>query len=654
MRVSGPFRRREAVPDRGDRLVHPSEIFERAGPMEMDVSIVRGGHRRLGVPLERGFVFTVPGVFLGDPVEAEGIAGVGVEHGEEFGESVWLGHVRIVRILAAGGNPGVVAVSAKGSTDAVWMAYARIMIRSSNLVAGLPGICLVLAVLMGCEPSYAPRQVIDLRPRTLEIDNHHGGTRRVSIHHDGQWYQSFGPSIEVIDPEDGLRIARIDHKPWGEIGPISDMIVTEDSEPELVVVHAGDRLVRYQLTNPRRPLLVEEIDAETLGIEPYLLSQEGGRVWASGRGGAVRIDRPGITLLSDEGEGAVVGRVVASGDGLAASVGRRILSVDDGRYLGAASELQSLPSELASEIELPGGVVFILRGNEASTVGIMGGDFRERDNKVFPVPIFAARVLDGRLWAVMPVEIVTWPIENGGRLGAPVFIPIKGARDIAMLRENYYAVGGTFGRAIYRLMADGQGDADTFFAVERTPGRVTMAVGDGRRVLAGSEEGSWLYKIGGSVELSDRALRNNAGQVDEITLSWCDASIEEDGAILRVEPIEGETFEWSPPREGLVYTLEVAGEYLFVGHDDGLECFGYRDGGVIRIGGVWMEGPVAWLFRPRVGDDVAFVSAFGGLGTVKVVADPDSDSTLIREVRRDEAQKVESQMRRDAGMPPIR
>ena len=534
------------------------------------------------------------------------------------------------------------------------MAYPRIMIRPLNLVAGLPGLCVVLAILGGCEPTYAPRQTIDLRPRTLEIDNQHGGTRRITIHYEGQWYQTFGPSIEVIDPKDGLRIAKIDHQPWGEIGPISDMLVTEGPEPELIVIHAGDRLVRYQLTNPRRPLLDEEIDAETLGIEPYLLSQNGGRVWASGRGGAVEIESPGSLILPQESAGEVVGRVVATGQGLAASVGRRIISVADGRYLGAASELHPLPEALAAEIELPDGMVFILRGNAASTVGIMGADLRQRDHKVFPVSIFSARVLSDRLWAVMPDEIVSWPIERGGGLGSPIFIPIKGARDIAMLRENYYAVGGTFGRAIYRLKADGNGDADTFFAVERNPGRVTMAVGDGRRVLAGSEEGSWLYKIGGSVELSDRPLRNNAGQVDEITLSWCDASIEEDGAVLRVEPIEGETYDWSPPRDGLVYTLEAAGEYLFVGHDDGLECFGYRDGGVIRVGGVAMEGPVAWLFRPRVGDDVAFVSAFGGLGTVKVVADPDADATLIREVRRDEADKVERKMRQEAGMPPMR
>ncbi|MEE2972907.1 MAG: hypothetical protein VX672_07265, partial [Planctomycetota bacterium] len=162
-------------------------------------------------------------------------------------------------------------------------------------------------------------------------------------------------------------------------------------------------------------------------------------------------------------------------------------------------------------------------------------------------------------------------------------------------------------------------------------------------------EGSWLYRIGGDVELSERVLRNNAPPVESLTMSWCDAAVEEDGRLLRITPVQGEVLEWSPPRRGAVYTIEAAGDHLFVGHDDGLECFGLRDGVVTRIGGVRLEGPVAWLFRPRVGDDIAFVSVFGGLGTVTVIPDPDADPSLVREVRSDEAAKVEEEMRREAG-----
>lgn len=524
--------------------------------------------------------------------------------------------------------------------------------RSFGLPAALTPLVtlLALAAMVGCEPTYAPRQTIDLRPRILEIENHHGGTRRITLHFGEQWYQSFGPALEVVDADDGLRITQLEHAPWGEIAPITDMVIHE--QRELLVCHAGECIVRYDLSNPRRPRMVEEIPAETLGIEPYLLSSEGGEVWVSGRGGATILDSPGFLVLGDLPGDPIVGRVVPSGEGLVAAVGRRILAVDDGRYLGAASDLRSLPPDVAEATGLEGGLAFVLRGSQASTVGILGPDLRERDSKVFPASMFAVRILEDRLWAVMPEELVTWRIAENGRLESPIFIPIKGARDIDRLRENYYAVGGTFGRAIYRLKADGSGDADSFYAVERSPGRITMAVGDGRRVLAGSEEGSWLYRIGGDVELSDRVLRNNAPAVEALTMSWCDASVAEDGRLLRITPLEGEIFEWSPPRRGAVYTIEAAGDYLFVGHDDGLDCFGYRDGGVTCIGSVRLEGPVAWLFRPRVGDDVAFVSAFGGLGTVTVVPDPDADPSLVREVRRDEAAKVEQEMRQEAGMAP--
>lgn len=505
-----------------------------------------------------------------------------------------------------------------------------------------------LGAFVGCDTTYAPRQTIDLRPRVLEVVNHHGGTRRVTLVHEDVWYQSFGPEIEIIDAGDGLRISAIESAPWGEIPPISDMVIAGD---ELVVVHARDRVVRYTLENPRRPIPVAETAADVLGIEPLFLSLVDGAVWVSGRGGAVALDAPNVKALEDPPGEDLVGRLVSSDGGLAASVGRRILAVDGGAYLGAATDLRPLPPEVATRIGVEGGFTYVFTGSRATTVGIMGGDLRVRDKEVFPTTIHSVRVLGDRLWAVMPTELVTWPIEDGGRLGQPQFIPVKGARDVGMLRDNYFAVAGTFGRAIYRFKADSTGDADEFLAVQRSPGRIERAITDGRRVLAGGVEGNWLYRIGGSIELSDRPLRSTTDQVDSVTLAWGQAGIDEDGRVLTIEALGLPPFQWSPTGTGTIYTLETAADHVWVGHDHGLVVFGLRDDAVTETGRIVMEGPVAWLFRPRVGDEVAFVSVFGGLGTAEVVPDPDADPNLVRQVRPEEVEDAAAEMRDAAGRP---
>jgi hypothetical protein len=643
----------EPGPHRGDGVVPTVERLQRPGPVVVDVTVVRIGGGGPLVPADGGAVLAAARMFLRDAVQAERVLRVGFEKGEQSCESIGIGHVEIVdperavcKVTAVDVDP-VIRSSTMTRREAFVIpgSLHGIRRRAVVLLSGLVG----AAGLLGCETTYAPRQTLDLRPRVLEVLDHHGGTRRTTLVHDDVWYQSFGPEIEVVDARDGLRITAVEVAPWGEIPSISDMVLAGD---ELIAVHARDRVVRYALDNPRRPLLVEEIDAATLGIEPLFASVEDGRVWISGDGGTTPLDAPGLIELANLATDAPIGHVVATAEGLAAPVGRRILALDDGRYLGAASDLRAIEGPMADLVDPKGGFVFLFASDEATTVGVLGPDLRERDRRAFSTTIHVARVLGDRLWAVMPTEIVTWPIEAGGTLGQPQFIPVKGARDIAMIRENYYAVAGTFGRAIYRFKADGSGDADEFVAVERSPGRLDMAITDGRRVLAGGVEGNWLYRIGGSIELSDRPLRSSTQQVGSVTLAWCEAAIEENGQALRIAAVGADPFIWSPPQGGIIHTLEAAGDHVWVGHDDGVEAFGWRDGAVVSAGGIVIEGPVAWLFRPRVGDEVCFVSVFGGIGAAEIVPDPDADPALVRMVRPEEAEKAEREMREAAGLPP--
>ena len=650
MRIPAAGRGLEPRPHRGDRVIASVEGLERSGAVIVDVSVVRIGGRGPLVPADGGVVVTSVGMFLRDPVEAERILGIALEQGEQSFESVGRTHAGIVdappsgRKAASRMRPVIPSASMTRREDIRRRSIFRV-VRGALLGLGL----VASPWMAGCETTYAPKQTLDLRPRVLEVSDHHGGTRRVTLARDGVWYQSFGPEIEVVDGGDGLRISVVSAAPWGEIPPISDMVILGD---ELVVAHARDRVIRYSLDNPRRPRFVEETDAATLGIDPLFLAVEDDRVWVSGDGGATPLGVTGLVELNDLPGDDLVGRVVETSQGLAAAVGRRILTLDEGRYLGAASDLRPIEGAIAEVVDPDGGFVFLFAGEGATSVGILGPDLRERDSRVFPATIHSARILGDRLWAVMPTEIVTWPIEPGGVFGQPMFIPVKGARDIAMLRDNYYAVGGTFGRAIYRFKADGNGDADEFLAVERSPGRLEMAVTDGRRVLAGGLEGNWLYRIGGTIELSDRPLRSSTQQVGAITLGWCEASIEDEGRLLRIMPVGGDLFEWRPPHEGIIHTLEAAGDHVWVGHDFGVDAFGWSDLAIQEVGGIVMEGPVVWLFRPRVGDEVCFVSVFGGIGTAEIVPDPDADPALVRMVRPEEAEKAEREMREAAGLPP--
>ena len=90
-----------------------------------------------------------------------------------------------------------------------------------------------------------------------------------------------------------------------------------------------------------------------------------------------------------------------------------------------------------------------------------------------------------------------------------------------------------------------------------------------------------------------------------------------------------------------------------MGHDDGVDVFELKEGAVISTGSIVVEGPVVWLFRPRVGDKVAFVSAFGGIGTAEAVTDPDADEALVQRVRPEEAVNAEGAMREAGGLTPI-
>ena len=505
---------------------------------------------------------------------------------------------------------------------------------------------LVVLAISGCDSRYVRQKTIDLRPRVLEVHDHHGGTRHKTIVSSGQWYQSYGPVLEVLDSTDGLLITTVEVEEFGKVGPISDMIIAQGF---LWTVHAGDRVVRFDISNPRRPEVAQQWNSATLGIYPLEISEASPQMWVSGRGGTTSLSNPGDVKLSSQGR---VGRVVNTKHGLVASAGRRVHRVQDGTYVGSATDLQPLPAGHGIE----GGLVFVLQGSQGATVGLMSQDVREIDSETMSGTVRSVRALGDRLFVVGDTEIVVWDISQGGALHDPLFIPVKGARDIDLIRPNYYAVGGTFGRAAYRLEGDSDGEGDKFFAVKRSPGRLTGAITDRRRILAGSEEGNWMYLIGGKPLLSEKPLNSTTAPRNKVTLSWGEVSIDEDQKGITVALSGGEELTWASPNEGHVFSLQNADNRVWVGHDEGMTVLEFE---VVEerprlktAGSITMEGPVYWLFKPQVGEEIAWVSVFGGIGSAEMVPDPEADPGLVRRVDGDKVEKEEKKMRKEFDLPP--
>ena len=218
-------------------------------------------------------------------------------------------------------------------------------------------------------------------------------------------------------------------------------------------------------------------------------------------------------------------------------------------------------------------------------------------------------------------------------LGPTEWIPIKGARDLDMAGPNYLVVGGSFGRSIYRIKADASGTGDTFLAVTREPGRLDAAVDDGRRVLTGSPEGAWIYTIGDDIEIVDLPITRNTVPVDFAPANWGDVRISDDGKSLEIH-VDDVDHPWVAPGGGLINTIAVMGRRVWVGHEGGISLIrinGPKDNGerayfklpppprIEDAGQLRISTGVTHLLPVRVGDEVVWISPFGGIGVAKAV-----------------------------------
>jgi hypothetical protein len=199
-------------------------------------------------------------------------------------------------------------------------------------------------------------------------------------------------------------------------------------------------------------------------------------------------------------------------------------------------------------------------------------------------------------------------------------VPVKGARDVGRVRLNRFAVAGSFGRALYRYLPEGNAAGDTFYWAERTPGRLEACKSDRRRILAASREGAWLYLIGDKAELTDAAIAEPDRGAYAVESAWGAARLADDRTAVEIN-VKGKVTRFEPPRGGEIETLAIADGRIWTGHLGGIDSYGLDSatGEPVLEDRIVLSGPVFMLYPNRVGGGVSYVSRFGGMGLVRPV-----------------------------------
>ncbi|MSR17944.1 MAG: hypothetical protein EXS00_02060 [Phycisphaerales bacterium] len=476
-------------------------------------------------------------------------------------------------------------------------------------------LCVLIPFLTACPPNYVKEDRTDTRSTELGLTHAVGGTHWCSLLDGDRLFVGFGTKVLVLDPLTGQQNEEIQVMPLGSSGAVVDLCLHLG---DLIVVLDRTAVARVDLRDSRDLVVVEVATAEQLGVRPSTVASIDGDLWISGHGGVVRA-ADGAHMLRGEND---CGRVVRTSLGLAAPVGRTVKLVEDGRFIGSATSLQPWTDTFWME----NGFVFILQAAGAASVGIMGPDLRERVSMSVPGAVSDAFVAQGRIWAVTSTEIIHWRIDDD-KLSDPQTIPVKGAIEVTPLRENYFLVAGTFGRALYRIESDSQGKGDEFFAVTRAPGRIDLALGDRRRILASSPEGIWQYTAGDECELVNKSINIITLPTKSVQAAWGKAWIATDadaetgaraGSTVMIEGTFG-TQLVSTQHESEVRDIELIDGDLWVCHEEGIAVLRATGEGMILRGALRIPGPILFVFPRTVGGGASYVSSLGGMGVCEWV-----------------------------------
>lgn len=448
----------------------------------------------------------------------------------------------------------------------------------------------------------------------LRVTHFVGGTHHRTIVTGDLWYQTFGSSLLVLEAGAGRMRTLIELEPIGETGSATDMIMHGD---QLFIVLDRDAVVQLDCADPMHPNIVRTRRKDMLRIAPRRLSVVNDELYVSGEGGVLRWST-GARYLQRDGD---VSRVIASDQGPVACIDRRVYRLHNGDYVGSASDFYPLPEDL----NLPEHIVFVRRAEGGAVIGLMTHAIREVDHAAATVvalgPVRSLRVFAGRLWIVTDRAIDSYRIAPTA-LEDHLRIKVVGARDVALITENYLAVAGSFGRAVYRINADDGGERDTFLFSHREPSNLTAAQSDGRFIIADGPEGAWSYEIGSHAGFLAQPPGELPDPPVETKFRRGEASISADGRSVVIKRASGEELftEHGKPK---VYCLATVRGELWIGHDNGITVHRRATAEAPRrIDRLRIEGPVRYLYPILGGAGAAYVSEFGGFGLAEYVEEP--------------------------------
>ncbi len=503
--------------------------------------------------------------------------------------------------------------------------------------------------LTGCGSSY---QMPKPKPTVarFQLTHHVGGTHYRVLVNEGRCIQAFGNCVQIVDPKSLLVINDVPLGEFGHCGPVVDLAINGE---RLYAVVEDDAVAEFSLPSGLAPKLRRMITSAELGIQPRSLSVIDGDIYVSGVGGVVNLASGERVFTSPE----ECGSVARAGDDLVVCVGRRVNRVADGRYVGAASNLQSLPADLESGTAAT--LIFTLRGEKAGLAGLMTPDVREvvggKTTIAMPEAIHRIRVLGKQIFVVGPTRI-DWYDVDGVALKIGGSIDILGALDIDQLDRRTFFVVGTAGRAIYQLDESLMNGA--FIAAQREASALKMATGDGLNILAGSREGAWMYLVNARAELTTRTIESAPPGPRSASTVDAQATITTDGTALNVKPSAGPSgpaaspWEYREEKGAKLRTIIAVDGDFWIGHDRGITVL-KADGGQSTIDPklvakakkdpsivvpppnpvkerLRIPGPVLYLAPLLAGNGASYVSELGGFGVARYIDEEIDEPTPVK------------------------